>query len=106
MDAPRPTRSRAYVPVAPKNHEGDVEAFPVHLEEKLGGAGLGSVGKNSRPSGTRHPTKAHVRLAVSRPRKRSRLYAACWNNAPAAISESLRGAQSEAPPKHTTRRSF
>ena len=26
MDGPRPTRSRAYVPVAPKNHEGDVEA--------------------------------------------------------------------------------
>ena len=37
MDAPRPTRSRAYVPVAPKNHEGDVEASPVHLEEQLGG---------------------------------------------------------------------
>jgi hypothetical protein len=33
------------------------------------GAGLGPCGKNSRPSGTRHPTKAHVRLAVSRPRK-------------------------------------
>ena len=43
MDAPRPTRSRAYVPVAPKNHEGDVEVSPVHLEEQLGGAGLGSV---------------------------------------------------------------
>ena len=37
MDAPRPTRSRAYAPVAPKNREGDVEASPVHLEEKLGG---------------------------------------------------------------------
>jgi hypothetical protein len=46
-----------------------VEASPVHLEEQLGGAGLGPCGKNSRPSGTRHPTKAHVGLAVSRPRK-------------------------------------
>ena len=31
--------ARAYVPVAPKNHEGDVEASPVHLEEQLGGLG-------------------------------------------------------------------
>jgi hypothetical protein len=53
MDAPRPTRSRAYVPVAPKNHEGDVEASPVHLEEQLGGLGWVPCGKNSRPSGTR-----------------------------------------------------